>query len=236
MIKDQNMSNIFQYNDYNPTLTTTDRIYEAPFAQTKESLIDIDLYKRFLKSAIGMFRTSRTYKNYKSHLMQLGLNFSQVRSNIRSDGEFEMATIEMHHNIMTIFDIALILTEHVLNTRGCVTTFDIYDLLKQEHINHRVCVVMLDKTAHQQVHADRDFIIPPSMCFGDWITFLSMYKDGITRDVAFKIMYYLDRCIKTNNELSSYTTNALGMYEWVQSWSEFNNNDILIVSDPSDWD
>lgn len=225
---------IFQYNDINPRLISPNSEFEISFAQTKETLLDIDVYKRFITSAIGQFRHSRAYKHYKAHLMQMGLDRSQVRANIISNEENEMATIEMHHNILTIFDVALIISEHTLNTQGSITTFDLYSILKQEHLNHHVATVMLDKTAHQMVHANRDFIIPPSMCFGDWITFLQLYRSGITRDIAFKIIYYLDKCIKSGNELDSKTTNLLGLKQWITEWGNYNNDNLVITSDITD--
>ena len=108
------------------------------------------------------------------------------------------------------------------------------DALKREHINHRVATVMLTKTVHQSVHAGRDFIIPPSMCFGDWISFLQLYRDGITRDIAYKLMYYLQNCIKNNNKLNSHTCDAIGLRDWIYEWSEYNANDVVVLSKVTD--
>ena len=234
MYKQTNIPDIFQYNDYNPTLFSSNAEFDLPFAQTKESLLDAELYKNFLQNAISRFRHSRTYKHYKAHLMQLGLNRCQVYSNISSSEDANMATIEMHHNILTIFDVALIIAEHMLNVQGAITTFDICELLKNEHINHRVCTVMLSKTAHQKVHNDKNFIIPPSMCFGDWVSFLSLYRTGITRDIAFKLIYYLDKCIHSNNQLSDVTKKQLELRDWIIQWSDYNNNATVITSDITD--
>ena len=213
MYKQTNIPDISQYNDYNPTLFSSNAEFDLPFAQTKESLLDAELYKNFLQNAISRFRHSRTYKHYKAHLMQLGLNRCQVYSNISSSEDANMATIEMHHNILT---------------------FDICELLKNEHINHRVCTVMLSKTAHQKVHNDKNFIIPPSMCFGDWVSFLSLYRTGITRDIAFKLIYYLDKCIHSNNQLSDVTKKQLELRDWIIQWSDYNNNATVITSDITD--
>lgn len=225
---------IYQYNEFNPTLHSPSSEYDIPFAQTKESLVDAEIYRKFLENAISRFRHSRTYKNYKSHLMSMGLDACQIHGNIHSNEDDEMATIEMHHNILTIFDVALILAEHTLNIEGKITTFDLVDMLKREHTQHRVATVMLTKTVHQLVHADRDFIIPPSMCFGDWITFLQLYRDGITRDIAYKLMYYLQNCIKNNNQLNSHTCDAVGLRDWIYQWSEYNANDVIINSAVTD--
>ena len=51
--------------------------------------------------------------------MTLGLDHCQFMSNI----DAEMANVEMHHNVLTIYDIAIIITEHVINTVGYISTF-----------------------------------------------------------------------------------------------------------------
>ena len=229
-----NVPDIYQYDDYNPTLHSPSSEFDISFAQTKESFIDVEVYRKFLENAISRFRHSRTYKNYKSRLMSLGLDTCQIHGNIHSNEDDEMATIEMHHNILTIFDVALILSEHILNTEGRITTFILVDALKREHTDHRVATVMLSKTVHQLVHADRDFIIPPSMCFGDWISFLQLYRDGITRDIAYKLIYYLQNCIKNNNKLNSHTCDAVGLRDWIYEWSEYNANNVVVLSKVTD--
>ena len=112
----------------NPLIVSPKCAYALPFSQTRESLLDIETYKNFLDNAIARFRHSRTYTNYKSFLMELGMDKCQVHGNITS----EMASVEMHHNMLTIFDIAIILTEHQLNTVGKITTFDLVELLKKD--------------------------------------------------------------------------------------------------------
>lgn len=171
----------------NPTLRSPNTPFELPFYQTRESLMNVEDYKRFLDNAISRFRQSRTYKNYKHYLMTLGLDHCHFMSNITS----EAATIEMHHNMLTIFDIAVIITEHVINTIGFISTFDLVELLKYEHTHNTIQLVMLTQTAHQLYHSNPDMYIHPKMTFGNWMEFLNRYHRGITRDIAFKIINYL---------------------------------------------
>lgn len=213
------LPDIDTYNIYkNPTVTSPNSPYEITFYQTRDSLLDIESYKKFLDNAISRFRRSKAYKHYKSYLMDLGLDKCQFNSNISS----EMASIEMHHCIITIYDIAIIITEHVLNTRGYISTFDLVMLLKQEHINNRVALVMLSLTSHQLEHQIEEFYISPSMCFGNWYEFLKLYRTGITRDIAFKILFYLKRAIE--NEDTSQDINLLDVYNSILDWSSLNNN------------
>jgi len=217
-----NYPDIFIYNEENPTLMSPNSPFEVPFAQTRETLLDVETYKSFLDNAIKRFRQGKTYKHYKSHLMDMGLNRCHFHSNIHSSEDEEMATIEMHHHILTIFDIALIITEHVLNTYGAITTFDLVEVLKIEHTKHDICTVMLCKTCHQMHHNDPNFYVPTFMGFGDWYTFLSKYRTGITRDIAMKILFMLKKesASSETNELN--TLQLLSIRDNILNWSEYN--------------
>lgn len=199
----------------NPTLQSPSCPYSLPFYQTRETLINIEDYKRFLDNAISRFRHSRAYKNYKHYLMTLGLDHCQFMSNIDS----EMANVEMHHNVLTMYDIAIIITEHVINTVGYISTFQLVELLKYEHINNRVQIVMLTETAHELFHSDPNFFIHPDMCFGKWWEFLNRYRYGITRDIAYKIINYIKRAEEENN---STDNNLLKIREDILDWSYQN--------------
>lgn len=200
----------------NPTLSSPYSPFEQPFYQTLESLSDVSEYSAFIKNAVKRFRTSRTYKNYKGFLLSIGLNRSQVHGNITD----EMANIEMHHNILNIFDIAFVICEHVLRTRGFICSFDLVMFLKKEHMDHHICLVMLDKTSHQLYHSDRKFFIHPSMCFGDWLTFLNTYPFGITKDIAGKIINYLERADKLGD---TNDANYLKLRNQIADWSIEND-------------
>lgn len=202
-------------NFYNPTLTSPNCPFVLPFYQTRESLQDVEAYKSFLDNAISRFRHSTTYKHYKGFLMNLGLDHCQFHGSINN----EMATIEMHHNLLTIFDIAVIICEHLLNTKGYVTTFDLCWYLKKEHTQHRVQLVMLSLTPHQLYHNNPDFFIHPDMCFGNWIEFLKRYNTGITQDIAYKILFYIKRAIEMG---SSDDAGLLDLRDSILNWSNLN--------------
>ena len=204
---------IFYYdNGNNPTIVSPNSPFELPFYQTRESLLDIESYKNFLQNAISRFRQSRTYKNYKSYLINLGLDRCQVHGNITN----EMATIEMHHNVLTVYDIAIIITEHVINTYGKISTFDLVQLLKEEHKANRVQLVMLSLTPHQLFHNNQDFVISNEMCFGNWIEFLEKYNRGLTRDIAYKILFYIQKNITNNG--STDDAELLNLRDKILSW------------------
>lgn len=186
------------------------------FYQTRDSLADIDKYKAFIDNCISRFRKSRMYKSYKSYLMSMGMDRCQINGNIQEG----MADIEMHHNFLTIYDITILISQHLLNTVGRCTTFDVISLLAQEHRLNNVPIVMLSKTAHQLYHDTPDFYIPISMTFGKWWDLLSKYKYGITLDIAYKVIKYINLCQK-NNELMD-----IQFYHFsdeIKQWGEYNS-------------
>ena len=189
--------------------------YPLTFYQTRDTLADMDRYKAFIDNCTHRFRKSRTYKYYKSYLMSMGLDRCQVIGNIQ-DG---MANIEMHHNFLTIYDITILISQHILNTVGRCTTFDIVALLMQEHRNNNIPIVMLSETVHQLYHDNPDFYIPISMTFGKWWDLLIKYRYGITLDIAYKVVKYIQNC-QRNNELNSVEFFKLS--DDIKNWGEYN--------------
>jgi len=196
----------------NPCIESPRSEYCICFYQTRETLCDPEVYKAFLKNIEYRFRHSSTYTNYKKMLYEIGLNRCQALGLITS----EMASIEMHHAILTLFDIAMIITEHMLNTVGYVTTFDVIEILKEEHKSHNVGLVMLTKTAHQLYHNNKSFYIHPNMVFGNWKKLIEKYKDGLTQDIAFKLLYYLKQSI---DKSETDDNGLLDLRDKIKSWS-----------------
>lgn len=203
----------------NPVLSSPNSVYAISFYQTRDTLMDIDTYRVFLKNCESRFRHSITYTNYKGYLIDIGMNRCQVHGYITSD--MEGVSIEMHHAILTLFDICLLITEHMLNTVGYVTTFDVVQALKEEHKANNIALVMLSKTPHQMYHAESSqFFIHPNMCFGNWPKLLEKYKLGLTQDVAFKVLYYLKKAIETDG---TNDNGLLNLREKIKEWSGYCN-------------
>ena len=201
----------------NPSLRSPNSTYEIRFYQTRETLMDIDTYRKFLKNCETRFRTSETYGNYKGFLIGLGMDRCQVHGYINA--YMEGVSLEMHHAILTLFDICLMITEHLLNTVGYVTTFDVVQLLKEEHKANNIALVMLSKTPHQVYHNNpNEFFIHPKMCFGKWPLLIEKYKYGLTQDVAFKLLYYLKKAIDQDG---TDTGDLLKLRDQIKEWSEY---------------
>lgn len=202
----------------NPSLRSPNSTYDIRFYQTRETLMDIDVYRSFLKNCESRFRKSTTYSNYKGFLIGLGMDRCQVHGYIHAD--MEGVSIEMHHAILTLFDICLMITEHLLNTVGFVTTFDVVQILKEEHKANNIPLIMLSKTPHQVYHNDpTQFFIHPKMCFGKWPVLIDKYKYGLTQDVAFKLLHYLKKSIECDETSDS---GLLELRENIKKWSGYN--------------
>lgn len=202
----------------NPIVSSPNSLYSISFYQTRDTLMDVDTYRHFLKNCENRFRRSVTYSNYKGFLIGLGLDHCQVHGFINTN--MENITIEMHHAILTLFDITLMITEHLLNTVGYVTTFDVVQLLKEEHKQNNVALVMLSKTPHQVYHNNSSqFFIHPNMCFGKWPILIEKYKLGLTQDLAFKLLHYLKKAIELGETNDG---ELLELRDKIKEWRDYN--------------
>lgn len=197
----------------NPTISSPFSPFVIQFYQTPESLNNIEDYRIFLKNVESAFRTSREYKAIKSRLLESGMTNCQVHGNLNS----EMVDIEMHHNMLTLFDLAMIITEHLIRTVGKVSTFDVVRLLIDAHNNNEVLLIMLSKTPHQVYHNNPEFFLPFEMCIGEPWKFLEKYKYGITQDIAYKILRYLRQEEKNDGKINDQ--GLLNIRNTILSWS-----------------
>lgn len=198
--------------DENPTITYNDNDASICYYQTRDSLRNPEDYKYFLKNAIHGFRTSPFYKQYKRELMEKGLNRCFVQSNLTS----EHCSIEMHHNILNIFEITFMICEHILTTVGKINTFELIELLKHEHGIHNIPLAMITVTGHELNHANDEFFIHPDSTFGHWKTLIRKYNKGMTPEIANKLIRYLDNCIRVG---TSSDGDLLKLRDDIYDWS-----------------
>lgn len=181
---------IISFGDYNPTLRSPNGQYDISFYQTKGSLEDPERYKRYLKSIERAFRSSKEYSTYKGYLMSFGLDHCQVMGNIEGSDEVD---IELHHNILNLFDITCMICEHFLNTIGQICTFDMVQVLIYEHFENRIPICFLSTTSHEMYTNDFNAYIPPEMTFGRWWELIERYPYGITYEIAQKLIRYITK-------------------------------------------
>jgi hypothetical protein len=171
----------------NPVICNPGQPNAIWLAQTRDTLLDTDIYLKFVYKCTSTFYSLPFYKDYKSSLMRMGLNRDAHQAGINAD----MADIELHHHFPTLKQATIMLTEHSLNTKGCVTTFEVIDQLVQAHRNNWLSVIMLSKTQHQVHHANPADFISLKQCAGDGFEFISRYLDGITLDIAYNMLLQL---------------------------------------------
>lgn len=223
-LKQNDFPDIFSYlNNGNPTLRSPSSVYELSLMQTKETLADIDSYGRFINNAITQFRHTKFYKGYKSTLFDLGMNHCAYLHNVNSD----MAELEMNHVILTIFDIALMICEHYINTYGQVSTFHIVGALREEHKRNRVPLVMMCKTVHQIYHADDLVYVHPKQIFGKWTELIKNYANGITPEICTKLLFYIRMALK---DTGSSDNDLLQLANQIQNWSEKNYGSVIYTN------
>lgn len=213
------MPEVVQERDgINPYIESPNAMYRLEFYLTRDN-VDIEYYRKFLDNAISRFRRSAFYKMYKSHVMGLGLNRCQVLG-ITED----MADIELHHNFLTIYDIAFIICEHTLNTVGYIDTFQLVKLLKEVHSQNMVPIVMVSKTVHQMYHNNKDFVLPSQMCFGFWHELLYHFNRGVSLDIGYKVINFIDDSLRyeKDNFIDIPDQDLLGVRENILGWCEYN--------------
>lgn len=216
-----NYPDIFLENDINnPVLHSPDALYSISFGMNREQSYDFEEYRNLIDHAIREFRHSRTYSHYKAYIMSLGLNMCQFHPNIQNtNAEENMASLEMHHCMLTIYDIACLIAEHYLNCNQVITEFDISELLRLEHVENRIPITMLCKTCHQQYHHSYLYI-HPEMIFGKWWELFDRYPKGITKDIAYKVIMYLNQACKEKFERKKETAEKLlKLRENLINWS-----------------
>lgn len=209
---------------FNPTISCPQCLYNIHFYFTKEDSSDIEKYRRFINNAVSAFRGSRLYKNYKGFLIGMGMDQCQVLPGITVDmTEKGDNLVEMHHNFLTIHDVAVLICEHTLNTYGFISSFDLVSELKEVHRASQVPIVMLSTTVHDVFHDNEEFMLPASMTFGFWQELLNKYQYGITPEIDAKIRTYLSKTIEFQQRPYDFTNNLLETREeGIKDWSRNN--------------
>lgn len=226
---------LLDYNTSNPKLYSVNQEYSIEFGLSPENRYDFEEYTEFLNSAIRNFRNSKFYKHYKGYLYSLGINKCAFHPHIQNDSEDSTATLEMHHCMLTIFDIATLITEHYLNTLPkeiAFTEFDLVEIIKNEHKNNNVPIVFLCKNCHALFH--HSFLyVEPDQIFGNYINLFYKYKNGWSNNTILEKMYrYLNRSLKENIDYQIRNRNKLlELRDSILDWSKMNN---IIIENAED--
>lgn len=223
---------LLDYNTDNPKLYSKNQDYSIEFGLSPDNRYDFEEYTEFLWSAIRSFRSSAFYKHYKNYLYSLGINKCAFHPYIQNDNENTVATLEMHHCMLTIFDIVTLITEHYLNTLPkdiIFTEFDLVDVIKNEHKLNNIPIVFLCKNCHTLFH-NSFLYVEPNQIFGNYVELFLKYKNGWTNNnILDKMCRYLSRSL--DDSLSYQIKNReklLLLRDNILDWSK-NNNVILKI-------
>lgn len=202
------MNNIIPQN--NPIIYDKDHEFGICFAATRDTLLDTEIYKSFIYSVDNRFRKSQFWRSYKEHLYNLGLYRDQRHASITN----EMVNLEAHH-VLSLEYMTIMIIEHLLNIKECVTTFEIVQELEECHRQNMIAVIMLDESEHQKYHSDPSEFISFKQCFGDPFKFIDKYIDGMTLDIAFKLLLQLKQ---EEQYGESFSASEVRAREQILSW------------------
>ena len=163
-----------------------------PFYNEKTFLTNSIKYIKFIKNVEAQVRTSKEYSAYIRYLkedLDPPLNHCMVYSNIKDDN----APIEMHHHILTLFDIVEIITTRFFKNDTPFSSSRIFHEVMEEHRLNRILVVMLCKAVHEAVHNRiNPRFLDYRMGHGDIVGFLEEYWDCLSLTHIKKIQMYIE--------------------------------------------
>lgn len=212
-----NLPNIkYKKPSKNPTIDSDTSLYIIPFYKDEEYFANLDNFVSFIKETEKLVRTSKFYSRYIKYLKEdIGLNFCQVLSNIKTEEETDNVKIEMHHGpILTLFDYISIVVDYMLYHGEKITTYKVADIILEEHFNNNIQVVMLSETVHELVH-ENDIFINYKQGFGNLEAFLKKYREGISDDQISKINKYIQLCA----QYDSFDKHVLDLRQNVKKWT-----------------
>lgn len=196
----------------NPVLMDPASDYCISLAVTRATLIDTDIYSRFIYSCENNFRRLKFYKGYKNKLMSMGFDRDQNMPGVSS----EMADIQLHHHFPTLKQATIMITEHLLNIKGCATTYEVVQLLEEAHRKNWFSVIFLTQTNHEAHHDDPSDFISLKQCVGYGYKFIEQYIDGMTLDIAFDMLLQLKQ---EEQYGESFSPNLIKARDTIKDWS-----------------
>lgn len=199
----------------NPIIYDPSQVYQIQFAATRDTLIDTEIYQKFVYSCETNFRKSRFYKAYKSNIMNKGLNRDQDHASITS----EMTSLEMHHHFPTLKQATIMIIEHNLNIKGCITTFEVVRELEECHRKNWMGIIMLSETGHQVFESGTtNQFISLTQCYGNPFEFINHYIDGMTLDICYKLLLQLK--LEEEHNKKSFSPMMIKARDQILSWQK----------------
>lgn len=193
-MEENKMGNIeFVDNNGKPIIQSEDNPFPESFYFDK--LYEEQEYKKFIKNTERLIRPSKEYRTYIEQLRGTvsALNVDNILSYITSND----AELEFHHYPFSLYDIVDIVILQKFFDMEDFTSFDICKEVMELHYQNLIGLVPLTKTSHELAHAGELFL-GYNQVFGDYKTFMTMYKEGISKELKEKIEE-MERLTDANN-------------------------------------
>lgn len=142
---------------------------------------------KFIKRIETHIRSSLEYKDYIAFLKEnMDMNKCAFFDNIRNE-QGSRIRIEVHHEPLTLFDIVETVINKYLDEAIPLNDLYIADEVMELHYKNQVGLIPLSKSVHQIIHNSNEIIIPLTMVYGDYKSFLETYNDYLSEDLVNKI-------------------------------------------------
>lgn len=190
-----------EFIDDNCLISTEDNTSIIPFYTEEKYILDNVNFTKFVKNVEMQIRTSLEYKSYIRYLKEeLHLNRCMVYGHITD----EVAPIEMHHHILTLYDIVEIIIGWCFKNKMIFSSSKIFSIVMEEHRLNNILVIMLSQMVHVAVHNknkdDGVRFLDYRMGHGNICEFLNKYYTGLSFTHLSKIRKYMEDFNKNSKE------------------------------------
>lgn len=190
----------------------------VPFYKEENYVMDNIGFIKFIKNVELQVRTSKDYKAYIRYLkedLDPPLNHCMVYSNITDD----VAPIEMHHFLFTLFDYIEIIIGWYFKMKKPFSSSRVFHTIMEEHRNNNIFIIMLSEAVHKAVHNNKfnssSNFLDYKMAHGNIVEFLNKYYIGLNFTHINKIRMYFKKYEEyTNNPPEGF------FEEVVTKWNE----------------
>ena len=150
--------------------------------------LDTDKDKdKFIKRIERQIRSSTEYRDYILYLKEnVDMTKCAFFNNVQN-GEGTKVRIEIHHEPLTLYDIVKVVLNKFID--NCIPLNDLFiaDEVMELHYSNMVGLIPLSKSIHQIIHHSNELVIPLSLVFGDYSSFIEKYNDYLDDAIMDKI-------------------------------------------------
>lgn len=188
-------------------VTGKEKFIHLPFNKKDKYFMNPIDFVKFVKATESTIRHSPEYNRYIAYLKNdVGLKRCALYSGIDAD----LATIEMHHFIFTLYDHVEIQISHLFHQGERINSSNVAHNVLKDHFENMILIVPLCEMAHKAYHAylyskkngnntemkDKEFFIDINSAFGDLNKYIDKYKDDLTSTHFMKLKEYFDMYAK----------------------------------------